>query len=121
MPKAGFKTITVTDLVYDTFEKIYLDNREEYAMKGINSFAAYITDKIETIMKNFNITEKYPPRFKVIAIEKTRIVLKDSKIDRIIEISIKKGTLTCQYCTSEKCSHIGFCYSLHQIYRIISS
>lgn len=121
MPKAGFKTITVTDLVYDTFEKIYLDNKEEYAMKGISSFSGYITDKIETIMKNFNVTEKYPPRFKVITIEETRIVLKDGKIDRIVEISIKKGMLTCHLCNSEKCPHIGFCYSLHQIYRTISS
>ena len=120
MPKSGFKSITVTDFVYDTFEKIYLDNKEEYSMNGINSFSAYITDKIETIMKNHNITEKYSSRFKVITIEDERIILKDSKIDRIVEISIEKGMLLCQFCNTEKCSHIGFCYSIHQIYRTIS-
>ncbi len=108
-------------MVYDKFFAVYKENKEEYSMKGINSFAAHITDKMETIMKNFNNTEKYPPRFKVILIEDTRIVLNDSKIERIIEISIKKGMLICEFCKSEKCPHIGFCYSLHQIYRTISS
>ena len=43
MPKEGFKSIKVSDTVYDRYYEIYKKNKQELAMKGVNSFAGYIT------------------------------------------------------------------------------
>ncbi len=43
MPKAGFKSITVNEKVYDKFYQIFFDQKEKLAMKGVSSFAGYVT------------------------------------------------------------------------------
>ena len=42
MPKAGFKSITVSENIYDKFYKKYEKKKKILAMKGINSFSGYM-------------------------------------------------------------------------------
>jgi len=46
MPKAGFKSITVAETIYDKFHGRYEKKKQELFMKGINSFSAYITSEL---------------------------------------------------------------------------
>ena len=39
MPKPGFKSITLSETVYDKFNEAYRKNKAELTMKGVNSFA----------------------------------------------------------------------------------
>jgi len=50
MPKAGFKSITISEEVYDKFFDVYQKNKPELIMKGVNSFAGYITYTLEDMM-----------------------------------------------------------------------
>lgn len=43
MPAAGFRTITVSEDIYDKFYAKYEKEKEEFKEKGIFSFSAYIT------------------------------------------------------------------------------
>ena len=43
MPKPGFKSITISESVYDKFHDVYEKNKDKLTMKGVNSFAGYIT------------------------------------------------------------------------------
>ena len=43
MPKAGFKSITITDVAYDRFQNKYKKNKERLNLKGISSFSGYIS------------------------------------------------------------------------------
>ncbi len=42
-PKEGYKSITVKTEIYDYYYNQYLKVKDEYALKGIHSFSAYIT------------------------------------------------------------------------------
>ena len=41
MPKQGYKSITVSDVVYEYFEQIYRKNKTVLALQGINSFSGF--------------------------------------------------------------------------------
>lgn len=43
MPKAGFKSITVSENIYDRFHARFEKRKDALAMKGISSFSGYIT------------------------------------------------------------------------------
>jgi len=119
MPSQGFKSITVTDAVYDKFFSVFDANKEELHMKGITSFAGYVTSQINEIIHRDRIYSKYKARFEVISIESEFIILNDNKLKRIAEINrTSNPPLFCHLCKSNTCSHIGFCFSLPQIYPI---
>lgn len=116
MPRCGFKTITVTETVFDKFYQTWLTCKDELAMKGVSSFAGYITHLILECMKVDETFTKYQPRYEKIAIEECRIILRDNKINRIVELKRKGVLLHCELCEKDNCVHVGFCYSFHQIY-----
>jgi hypothetical protein len=51
LPKAGFKSITVSETVYDKFHEIYQKSKDDLTMKGVNSFAGYVTYMLEEMMQ----------------------------------------------------------------------
>ncbi len=51
MPKSGFKSITVHDKTYDTYFAIYLKQKDELAMRGINSFSGWITEQLSKLIE----------------------------------------------------------------------
>lgn len=59
MPKKGFKSITVSEKVYDYLYKEYLKVKDEYAVKkGIRSFSGYVTYRLFLLMEE---EEKHNP------------------------------------------------------------
>lgn len=116
MPTQGFKSITVTDNVYNNFYQVWLKCKDELAFKGINSFSGYITHLIEDVIKKNSIFTKYQQVFTKISVDEKRIVIKDFKINRIIELSNDCGKLFCLFCERDNCPHVGFCWSFPEIY-----
>ena len=47
MPKAGFKSITVSDYVYNRFFGTYERTRKDLELKGITSFSGYLTSMMD--------------------------------------------------------------------------
>ena len=60
MPKPGFKSITISESVYDKFNQVYLKNKDELVMKGVNSFAGYVTYQLEQTMQK-DIQHEHSP------------------------------------------------------------
>ena len=116
MPTQGFKSITVTDNVYDSFYQTWLKCKNELAFKGINSLSGYITHLIEEVIKKNSIFTKYQQIFTKISVDEKRIVIKDFKINRIVELSNNYGKLFCLFCDRDNCPHVGFCWSFPEIY-----
>ncbi len=61
MPKAGFKSITISEEVYDKFHDVFQKNKSDLSMKGVNSFAGYITYMLEYMMLKDKTFAKYAP------------------------------------------------------------
>jgi len=121
MPKAGFKSITVSETVYDKFQDVYRSSKTNLAMKGVNSFSGYVTYMLEEMMQNDKTFAKYRPKIEKITIDIDRIILKDNIKNRIAEVAVQKGELFCQLCEERDCVHIGFVFSLPDVYEILNS
>jgi hypothetical protein len=121
MPKAGFKSITVSEEVYDKFFDVFEKNKPELVMKGINSFSGYVTYMLEQTMQKDKTFARYAPKIEKVAVDDDRVVLKDNIKNRIAEVAIQKGELFCQLCEEKDCVHVGFVFSLPDVYEVLNS
>ncbi|ABK77040.1 hypothetical protein CENSYa_0404 [Cenarchaeum symbiosum A] len=121
MPKPGFKSITISDAVYDRFFDVYSKNREKMMMRGVSSFAGYVTYMMEETMQKDKTFARYAPRMESISVEDDRVILKDNIEDRIAEITIRGGKFFCQLCEQEHCVHVGFAFSLPEVYEALAA
>lgn len=121
MPKAGFKSITVSETVYNKFHDVYKKNKQDLAMKGINSFAGYITFMMEDLMQKDETFARYAPKLEKIAVDDNRVVLKDNIKNRIAEVAIQNSELYCMLCEEKDCFHVGFVFSLPDVYEVLNA
>ncbi|CDI06184.1 hypothetical protein [Candidatus Nitrosotenuis uzonensis] len=121
MPKAGFKSITVSEEVYDKFFEVFEKSKSELMMKGINSFSGYVTYMLEQTMQKDKTFARYAPKIEKITIDEDRVVLKDNIKNRIAEVTIQRGELFCQLCEEKDCVHIGYVFSLPDVYEVLNS
>ncbi len=121
MPKAGFKSITISEQVYDKFFDVFQEKKSELAMKGVNSFAGYITYMLEDMMLKDKTFARYAPKLEKISVDGDRVIIKDNIKNRIAEVTIQRGELFCQLCEDKNCFHIGFVFSLPDVYEVLNS
>ncbi|HJT10840.1 MAG TPA: hypothetical protein VJ771_08670 [Candidatus Nitrosotalea sp.] len=121
MPKAGFKSITVSEEVYNRFHDIYKKNKQDLAMKGINSFAGYITFMMEDLMQKDETFARYAPKLEKISADDNRVVIKDNIKNRIAEVAVQNGELYCLLCEEKNCVHVGYVFSLSEVYEVLNS
>lgn len=121
MPKAGFKSITVSEEVYNRFHDVYRKNKQDLAMKGINSFAGYITFMMEDLMQKDETFARYAPKLEKISADDNRVVVKDNIKNRIAEVAVQNGELYCLLCEEKDCVHIGFVFSLSEVYEVLNA
>lgn len=62
----------------------------------------------------------HAPRIKKISVDNDRVVLLDSKVNRIAEVAIQNGAMFCQLCEEKSCLHVGYAYALPEIYKALS-
>ena len=121
MPKPGFKSITVSENVYKKFFEVYEKNKKGLELKGIMSFSGYLTSRMEEMMIKDEVFAKHLPFIEKIAIDQNRVILKDNKKNRIAEVLMNNGELQCLLDERSDCVHVGFVYSLPELYGIISN
>ena len=121
MPKAGFKSITVSENVYDKFQEVYQKNKEILAMKGVNSFSGYVTYMLEEMMQKDKTFARYAPKIEKISVDEDRVILKDTMENRIAEVALQRGELYCQLCEDKNCVHDGFAWAIPEVYEILNA
>ncbi len=112
MPKPGYKSITIPEEIYDRF-KSYKDNDSDY------SLSKYVSHMLEERIIQDEVFAKNAPMLKKIGIDDDRIVLRDKKNNRIVEVVVKNNTLYCESCESTECLCCGFCYALPETYSML--
>jgi hypothetical protein len=118
MPKAGFKSITVNEIIYDKFYQIFFDQKEKLSLKGVNSFSGYVTFCLEEMMRKDETFAKFTPKIEKLLVDENGIILRDIPKNRIVEIQFHKNELVCMLCDQNDCKHIGFCESLPEVLEI---
>jgi hypothetical protein len=118
MPKPGYKSITVSEYVYKKFFQVYEKNKKGLELKGISSFSGYLTSMMEEMMLRYEAFAKHAPYMEKLSIDQNRVVLKDNKRNRIAEVMLKEGELQCLLDEKSDCVHVGFVYSLPELYKM---
>jgi len=121
LPKPGFKSITVSEIVYDRFQEVYQKNKAGLAMKGVNSFSGYVTYMLEESMQKDKTFARYAPKIEKISVDGDRVILKDNIKNRIAEVAVQRGELFCQLCDEKNCVHVGFVFSLPDVYEVLNA
>ncbi|MCE2507792.1 MAG: hypothetical protein J4G04_00590 [Nitrosopumilaceae archaeon] len=120
MPKEGFKSITVSETVYKRFNEAYANSKDTLAVRGIRSLSGYISYMLEERMQENEAMAVHAPRMKKISVDDDRVVLLDSKVNRIAEVAVQNGVMFCQLCEENNCLHVGFAYALPEVYTALS-
>jgi hypothetical protein len=121
MPKPGYKSITVSENVYNKFFGVYERSKRELELKGITSFSGYLTSMMEEMMNRYEVFAKQAPFIEKVSIDRDRVIVKDNKKGRIAEVLLKDGELRCLLDERVDCVHVGFVYSMPELYRIINN
>lgn len=119
MPKSGFKSITVSEYVYKKLFDVYEKSKKDLELKGITSFSGYLTSMMEELMLRYEVFAKYAPMLEKVTADENRIVVKDNKKNRIAEVQIKNGELYCMLDEKSDCVHVGFVYSIPEMYKVL--
>ena len=90
-------------------------------MKGVNSFSGYLTYMLEDAMQKDKTFATYAPKIEKISVDDDRVILKDNIKNRIAEVAVQMGELYCQLCDEKDCVHVGFVFSLPDVYRVLNS
>jgi len=90
-------------------------------MKGINSFAGYITFMMEDLMEKDETFARFAPKLEKVSADDNRVVIKDNIKNRIAEVAVQNGELYCLLCEEKDCVHIGFVFSLPEIYEVLNA
>ena len=64
MPKNGFRTITVSNNVYDNYMRWYKENREGLQFLGINSFTGFMAWIFQMVMSDDYIHDRIKNKIK---------------------------------------------------------
>ena len=121
MPKPGYKSITVSENVYNKFFGVYERSKRELELKGITRCSGYLTSMMEEMMNRYEVFAKQAPFIEKVSIDRDRVIVKDNKKGRIAEVLLKDGELRCLLDERVDCVHVGFVYSMPELYRIIKN
>ena len=111
MPDKGFRTITIAEQVY---EKVKLKAEQEK-----KSIASYATQVLASVIEADDRLSRYAPFIEVVGFEGNAAILRDHKVDRIIEVYMHKKELMCVYDGSKECVHVSFCLALPQVRKVV--
>ena len=70
------------------------------------------------MMLRYEAFAKHAPYMEKLSIDQNRVVLKDNKRNRIAEVMLKEGELQCLLDEKSDCAHVGFVYSLPELYNM---
>ena len=121
MPKPGFKSITVSENIYKKFFNVYEKRKNDLELKGITSFSGYLTSMMEEMMSKHEAFAKQAPFMEKISIDSDRVLIKDNKRNRIAEVILRNGELRCLLDEKIDCVHIGFVYSIPEVYFVLNN
>ena len=115
MPKQGYKSITIPDDLYDQF-RVHIGSDDVKNKVGSYSLSKFVSHMLEVRMMKDKAIAHNSLMLRKIGIDGDRVILRDRKINRVVEVVIKDHTLYCESCESEECLHCGFCYALPEVY-----
>jgi len=112
MPDRGFRTITVTEAIYEQVK--------QRAKKEKKSAATYVSEILQVMLYIEDRLSNYAPFLELISLGEDEVVIRDSKKDRIVGVKAKsadggKIKFYCELDATDYCQHTAFAAALPQV------
>ncbi|MDV3292657.1 MAG: hypothetical protein LYZ70_00115 [Nitrososphaerales archaeon] len=112
MPDRGFRTITVTEAIYDQVK--------QRAKKEKKSAATYVSEILQVMLYIEDRFSNYAPFLELISLGKDEVVIRDNKKDRIVGVKARaaeggKVKFYCELDGTDYCPHTAFAAALPQV------
>jgi hypothetical protein len=118
MPKSGFKSYALKEKLYDFWQNEFENKKDELRNQGITSFSAFITSILNKSL------EQTPPlqnesMMKMVYLKNNLLAIQDNLHNRVVDLSIKDGKITCLFDKKDDCIHVGFAYSIPSVNKLL--
>jgi len=119
MPRAGYVNLSIKPEIYKQLYTIYEKKR-----KGSITFTSWLLDIVYEHLEEDELLFRYTPGLELIGVEYDTAFIKDTFIDRIVEVVIRdkgvgKRFLYCRHCERDDCLHVGFCFAVREINKVL--
>lgn len=116
--KKGWSTIQIREDVKNNLLELYNNDKKRPSNQKFTAYLDLILKN--TIAFNKQITE-YGPFLEFNSAIDNHITVKDNTMNRLVTIYInsKKKELQCDFCEKTDCLHIGFCFAVPEIYKVL--
>ena len=101
--------ITVTSEVYDRVAKIY---RKE---KSDKSLTRWVSDKLLMVLEKDEFLKGYAPFLSKITVTGNSVIMRDEKLQRLVEVIYRDNKFWCDADEKECCVHVHFALALPEL------
>jgi hypothetical protein len=103
----------------DGLKEIYEKKKHPLLDAGINTFTGFVNDLIWHVIEADRVLSSRAPFLSEVSMTEDGITIRDARLDRIVEVKIRKGELVCDLDNSNNCIHIGFAYAIPEVYKVL--
>lgn len=89
-----------------------------YPEQTPDKLGAYANDLLEMILAKYCFLERYMPEFSYVGYRTGALLIKDDRINEVVEIAVKDGRLWCSKDNSHRCNHVIFSIALSEISKL---
>ncbi|MEM1971215.1 MAG: hypothetical protein QXM92_01980 [Candidatus Anstonellales archaeon] len=121
MARKGWRTVAIREELL----KKALESYEEFKKdRPYTAFTDYINNLLWSVLEEDRYLSRYAPGLQFIGLDQNVVYVKDHFIDRIVEVEIhdegiSKRFLYCRYCERDDCLHVGFCFAIREVNKIL--
>jgi len=120
MPRKGFRVIGLKEFIVNALEERYKQECKTEVIPFATWLGNYLLEKLE----EDELLNRYAPGLEFIDVSGDTVFIKDSFEDRIIEVIVRdygigKRFLYCRYCERDDCLHVGFCFAIREVNKML--
>jgi hypothetical protein len=116
---AGYKNIAIKEFVFNKLWELY----QKQENPKVVAFTTWLTEYLLENLEEDDYLQRYSPGLSFISAQENVVYIKDYFIDRIVEVEVhaqeSKRFLYCRYCNKDDCLHIGFCFAIREVNKIL--
>ncbi len=119
MPEKKWSTVLVRMEYVDGLKEIYEKKKHPLLDAGINTFTGFVNDLIWHVIEADRVLSSRAPFLSEVGMTEDGVTIRDARLDRIVEVKIRKGELVCDLDNSNDCIHVGFAYAIPEVYKVL--
>ena len=117
MTRPGWRTVLLREEVVSRLEKV--KEQKEAGKPRKIPLGALIEDLIWPVLESDELLRKYGPYLSELSVDDDKILLRDNRINEIVELTFRNDVLYCGHDHSDNCVHIGFAWSIPKVYKAL--